>query len=400
LADGLAERLDRGLVAGNGTDREVGRDPEHGRVASGQRGGGVPVQRQAQGRGHLVVDRLAKEIVAERQLLAVLHEHAGGERFADRQQEFAGRLTRHLRQLDDRERRAENGGDLDHRARRLRQRTQVVNDYRRERSRHLVIAFGRRMLDVGLAQNLDQIQRVPLSPGNEPLQLRVWAAPEQVRGEPCGRLVVERRERQAQSPLLSEPLEQCLHLPRCWEGATAEQPHDRIREQLQRERAQGRHRGGVGPVQVIDHDHERPLTGSPFERHADALEDFEAPVNQPAQRHQLLTADDHRIGRGQRIEQRRPRGHLIELIAAARRDHQALLGGELGRLGQQPALADPGRAFDHGQCALSPLRRDDQPLQIGQLGLAPAQRPRADERPRHDTLRHRTPSSVAASRHE
>ena len=121
----------------------------------------------------------------------------------------------------------------------------------------------------------------------------------------------------------------------------------------------------VGPVQILQHDHERTARGTRSDQAGDRLEE--------AQEVEPLVAWPRRVDFGQELRERgavtrrqrahqsavtgravaqevdprAERQHLLGLVAPARRDVAAALEDALHELADEAALADPGVA-DHG----------------------------------------------------
>ena len=81
----------------------------HDGGALGQQGGGrVAVQGAAQRDGHILINRLAEQVVTEREPVSLHADHLGGQRLLQRRHEPAGRFAGHGGQFGDGELTAEN----------------------------------------------------------------------------------------------------------------------------------------------------------------------------------------------------------------------------------------------------------------------------------------------------
>ncbi len=133
-------------------------------------------------------------------------------------------------------------------------------------------------------------------------------------------------------------------------------------------------------MEVVDHDQQRLVACSVLERYSDAFQHLEPTVEQPAQRHELVAAHDHGVGRGQGAQQGSPRGDPVQFVGDSGRHHEAAFGREIAGLGQEPGLTDSRRALDHRHSALTLVGLGDQALQLGEFALAPPHAPGAGRR--------------------
>ena len=90
--------------------------------------GHLTMQRLPHGSRNLVVERLADEVMAERQPIVVAREHAGVQRYLEILKEIGGRLLEHGRELGDGESGTEHRSGLEHGDRCGRKGAQVSKD--------------------------------------------------------------------------------------------------------------------------------------------------------------------------------------------------------------------------------------------------------------------------------
>ena len=164
---------------------------------------------------------------------------------------------------------------------------------------------------------------------------------------------------------------------------------DRLALEAPRQVGEEAQRGAVAPVQVVDGQHER-LLGGQVERHP--VEPVQRGERHVAIGGRLRCAEDRgrrRRRAGQRALGARPVGDhgleqlphdaerelALELRPAARQHQRAVPGGPSPGVGEQRALADPGRTLDQHGAALAAGRgldeRDERghfPLALDQLG--------------------------------
>ena len=135
----------------------------------------------------------------------------------------------------------------------------------------------------------------------------------------------------------------------------------------------------VAPVQVVDRQQQRPLGGQVERDPVQAVQRREGHVALALQRaehrrggrrgaaQQLLAAGDDAL---EQLAHDAERELALELGAAGAEHERAAVGRPPARLGEQRALADPGRTLDEHGPALARRRRVDQREQLCDLTLA------------------------------
>ena len=108
---GVEQRRDRHLVTDLGARGELHGDFDRQGAGFEQDNGGLAVERAAGGDGHAGAHGLAGDVVPEREVLVALDEQVRLEELPDRCEQVRGRPPERARQLVERERAAERGGD-------------------------------------------------------------------------------------------------------------------------------------------------------------------------------------------------------------------------------------------------------------------------------------------------
>ena len=253
-----------------------------------------------------------------------------------------------------------------------------------------VLERGRPSGPLGRAGELLEVERVPAA---VPVGVARSACVEVA--EQLGRLgLAERSQRDAPR---GRHRERAREQPGLLPGPEAEREEDRRRGSTPHEGREELDRRGVAPVQVVEHEDERPLRGEEPEQAADgpvrpvALvgERGRARVAGAAQgredagelREELCVpvAVQPEVLRGDvRVERIRPdaeRQLALELRRRAREDQAAPVLGTAPQLGEQARLADPGLALDGEAGGASPVQRVERQLELCELVVAPHGRP-------------------------
>ena len=400
--DGRAERA-RHVVGGVPVAGEDALDRRGGRVAhqlaalvDGLRQ--ARVQRAALARQQVAVDGLADQRVAERVGLARAgHDHLVRDRLAQAAQQV---------------------GLVEVRQRRQQPVAHRVLD--RDRAHDLLRGVGQPLhaRDEQVAQRLGQLLAAVGGGGEQLLGVErvALAALEQAVGEVVGGRRVEDRgdlggELVAAEALQPEPVDagRALELgqqrpqrmaPVQLVGAVGDDQRQRLRARAAHEEGQEVARGLVGPVQVLEHQHDGLDAAEPLDQRQQRLEHarlvaavavLRGGVRRAELRHQLrergARGGRQPVGdvgaalgqlagdRAQRVDQRRVRDRGAAQLQAVADEHaRAGVAGAGFELGDEPALADAGLAGDEGEGGNARRRAAERAVESGELVRA------ADER--------------------
>ena len=239
---------------------------------------------------------------------------------------------------------------------------------------------------------------VSLGPVDHPGQLDVAQTVAQAGGELADRVVGQRAELE---PLHRRELDPARGDRAQWMppvqivGAVGDDDRHRRRERPGEQETDQLQAGPVGPVDVLDHQQQRPLGGQVGHDAVHGLEQG-APIG--LRRRPVQRADDQRpyarmsldqplslLGRGQSadgLHERQVRQRAAaEVHALAQPDPPAGVdrGADRGR--DDPRLADPGVTGQHHQPTRPAGRQPDQPEQAVQLARPPDERTRVEAPP-------------------
>ena len=401
---GGGERL--GVVArGAGVLRELGHPRRVGRAGEPlERRRGLRVQAHPARARDAVVERVAEQHVLEAQALGRardVREQPGGDRLVEPREQ---RLV-----LAGGERREQVAGKLPPEHRREHEQLAALRrevgdppcDDVAQARRHRETLRGRSALDRQQPHELADEQRVALRPlvqrGGEPRRRQLGGGAIQVLDD------VARAEPAQHEPSacglardFGEHLGQRLPGPRIRVPVGGEQ-QQAARSELAREEAQEQQRGGVGGVQVVERDHERPCLARPPEELGGRVEEAEADElglerrrrRQTGEavgelRHDLGQVGGARAGllgqrRGlagahvgpQRLDPRPVRGRAAGLPAAPDQGRRAAGARVPRQLLRQAALADPGLARQQEQAPAAGEGVLDAGVELRQLPFAP-----------------------------
>ncbi len=178
--------------------------------------------------------------------------------------------------------------------------------------------------------------------------------------------------------------------------AEREREQDRGVRPAPQQRAEQLDRRPVAPVQVVEHEHERPVRGEQLEQRADRAVHAVALVGEAVARRPLRRrrarqdaaelarqlGAPRRVGaqllRGdvgvERVDPDAERQVALELGRRAAEHEVPALLGAFAQLAEQARLADPGLALDRDAGPFSPRQRVQGHLDLVELAMAPHQR--------------------------
>ena len=200
----------------------------------------------------------------ERQPVIDLDEQVRGDQLAHRSQDLGRRRAERSRQLVEGERPPQRGGDGHHRPRGLGQPPHPLAHPVLHTARDAPIHELRPaaldtypMLVTQSEQELDDQKRTAAGVIEQTTNVVVGLAAEHLTRQPVNGLSVERAQRHRGGAASPQPIERPRHGCRSGGRAQGEDPGDRQAGEPGRQRPQGRRGSGVGPVQVVDRDHDR-----------------------------------------------------------------------------------------------------------------------------------------------
>jgi len=354
------------------------------------------VKRGALRRDQPVVDHLADEPVAQRDALvgAVAHEQAGVERLAQR----GARARLRRAALEHRMRGLPTGGG-DHReqlAGALRQRRDAqphdVGDRRRHR-RVAVAPGGEQLLDEERVAARAGVQLGGERGRHRRAVDRLELAGDVVAAE---RLEVEPRDERPPRELRDEAPRRVRGLELA--GAVRERERDALGPEVAGEERDEVARRAVGPVEVLEHDQERPAFRRPAEQLerqlvqpalAEAVGEAPPLVFEPqagqqrGERAARVPVELRELVFQRQLAQRRDHGRVRELLPAelealpVQDEEPALAPARLERP-DQAGLADPGLARDQREPRISRRRGPERVVERAQRPVAADDRPAGD----------------------
>jgi hypothetical protein len=343
----------------------------------GQPPAGLAVQGQPHAGREVIVDGLVDEVVAEAEPVAVVFDDAGPQRLGQHRRQLQDRPAGGRRQVGEREARPQDGG----RAQRLQgvvgKEAEAAQDGepqagRQGRLGHLGPPVGD--LDGPLvqqrSQQLGDEQRVAAGRGHlghEPGPGLGADGPGHQLGHGAG---VELAQGQAARPGGVQGLQRPLQLRPPGQRPQAGQQRHRAAGEPPGQRAQGQQAGGVGPLEVVEAEHQRPAEGQRLHQLQEGVDGLELQARVAAHGGHAAVAvvGGQQGGDGGPARVRgRPRAAeavgqqaegpvALQVLAPPGHDLQAALTCGLQRLGKQAGLADPGLAFDDHDGRSSPRR--------------------------------------------
>ena len=297
----------------------------------------------------------------------------------DRRDDRRRPTLQHRRELPGRETRTQHGCDAD-RLRRITRQTikpvahRVGQPTRQTLSHHLrtPILHPQPVLLLQTLEQLDQQERDARSARRHRQQTSRRLGAHGIRNHRRHRLLRQWRDPQTTGTAPLEPSHRLADSGSTFVAAPGEYPEDRRPHQPRRQRGKRPQRAAVGPMDVIEKQHQRPLERGGFKR---ALELMKHPIRLLAQHPRGLALPDRRITPQRRVKQRRERDGLAALRRLTEQRTDPHPAGHDPRLRQQTALADPRRTFDKQHARLSTRHARQTLAEHRQLTVPAAQEP-------------------------
>jgi hypothetical protein len=233
-------------------------------------------------------------------------------------------------------------------------------------------------------EQLDQQERDARSARGHRQQTRRRFGTHDIRNHPRHGLLGQWGNPQTTGTAPLEPSHRLADSGPTFVAAPGEYPKDRRPHQPRRQRCKHPQRAAVGPMEVIENQHQRPLERGGFKR---ALELMKHPIRLFAQHPRGFALPDRRITPQRGVKQRRERDGLAALRRVTEQRTDPHPAGHDAGLRQQTALADPRRTFDEQHARLSTRHAGQTLAEHSQLTVPAAQEP-SQRRPPIRRLRH------------
>jgi hypothetical protein len=210
--------------------------------------------------------------VPEGQLVVALDEQVGGDQLTHRGEDLGRRRAERSRQLVERERPPQRGGDGHHRSRGLGQPPHPLAHPVLHTARHAPVHEFRpaaldtdAMLVAQAEQELHDQKRTAAGVVQETANVVVGLAAEHLTRQPVYGIGVERAQRHSGRAASLQLIECPCHRRGSSRRAQGDDPGDRQAGEPDRQRAKGGGGAAVGPVHIVDRDHDRTLERGPFQ---------------------------------------------------------------------------------------------------------------------------------------
>ncbi len=333
---------------------------DDGRAASEERSGDVKVQRLAQRDRNVLVQGLPYQVMTEHQVAPVLGDYLLGDGLVNRERQLSRQAIDEIGDVAHPEPASEHGAELEELACRVGERCELGGNCVLERGRDALLHDdGATVVDresavaARRAEELAKVERVTVRTVEKREQRRVRLGVEQVAHQCLDRVSVERRQRQPARSPQRELFDGAFERHRGGVRASGEEPHHRVRSELEGEYTDCQERGRVRPLQVVERDEQRRLACAFFDARTEPVEQRQPLIGvtvhavEQALWHEWTGAPAHR---GQEGGQGR---ELVELVGRARCHYQAGSAGDVGGLAQQSRLANPCLALEDEHRALA-----------------------------------------------
>ena len=353
------ERLRGAFVAGRRSTQQVLGHALGGLAGLDQRCRELLVQAPPHGQRHVLVERISHQLVPERDPFALLGEHARTLRGPQRGDELRHRPPRQHGEVAGGEADPEHGREAEQLELLGSQEAEAVQDRHGER-RH---GLGDRHVSRPVADHdgavrqqrghqLADEQRVP----GRALRLRDQALartrPEELLQQRRGRQFVQRPDRDGRRVARREQAEQSLQLrPSRLRPGTDDQ-RDRQLVDTRRDPREHPERGRIGPVQVLDREHDRRVRAQLVEQLEHGLGDAELPLGgrvRPGLPRTQVRVHPLAPGLRDAVDDRREWAIRVQLLGPRGQHLGAGGAGFVERRVDEPGLADPRLALDDGE---------------------------------------------------
>ena len=343
--------------------------------------------------GKILVEGLAEQVVAEPEPLAVVLQDSGPDRLGQHRGQLQGRAAGGRRQLGQREARPQDGGGPHRLEGVLGQEAEPAQDGEPQgrwqgHLGHLGPPVGdldRSLLDER-AHQLGDEQRVAARPRHPGQQTLARLGGDDLFHQLGHGLVAERAKWQPSRAARVQGLERPRQLRGTREQPQAADQRHRHVAQAAAQRAQGQEAGRVGPLQVIQGDHQRALEGQRLDQVTEGVDGLELQARVAAHRDRAPVAEvggqqlgdgpptrvRGRAGARERVGQDPERPGPLQLLGSPAHDLEPAGPGVVQGLGKQPGLADAGLPLDEHDRRVAQGHLIERVAERLELHLAPA----------------------------
>lgn len=239
------------------------------------------------------------------------------------------------------------------------------------------------------AEQLDQQLRDSFGAAGGAEDVRVGSGAEDVLGDPCGRPVVQRSQRQLVCARLPDPVQGRAHSRRHVAAAHGDQPQDRVRREAGREGVEGEKGQVVAPLEVVEDDEQGAVSSRLPQAVPQFLEQPEALAGRRGEVPETDGARQRLLAGEQTVEERAERHELFVGVRRSLEHPRPPPPRGCRGLREDPGPADADEAFDADDPAFAPVERVEPLLDERQFGVPAAQgRPYTLEFLGHGPRRH------------